>query len=96
MLIHGPINRRENDSATLTSTFISQRPIQAVRIPKDFEMDCDEAIIRKEGNKFVLEPVKKDGFLNILMSLEPIKETFPDVDESWMIKWSIFTRKDYE
>jgi antitoxin VapB len=55
---------------------------QAVRIPKDFEMDCDEAIIRKEGNKLVLEPVKKDGLLNILMSLEPIKETFPDVDES--------------
>ena len=55
---------------------------QAVRIPKDFEMDCDEAIIHKEGNKLVLEPVKKDGLLNILMSLEPIKETFPDVDES--------------
>jgi antitoxin VapB len=63
---------------------------QAVRIPKDFEMDCDEAIIHKEGNKLVLKPVKKEGFLNILMSLEPIIETFPDVDESWMIKWSTF------
>jgi antitoxin VapB len=55
---------------------------QAVRIPKDFEMDCDEAIIRKEGNKLVLEPVKKSGLLNILMTLEPIEETFPDVDKS--------------
>lgn len=55
---------------------------QAVRIPKDFEMDCDEAIIRKEGNKLVLEPVKKSGLLNVLKSLEPIKEAFPDVDDS--------------
>ncbi len=55
---------------------------QAVRIPKDFEMDCDEAIIRKEGNKLVLEPVKKSGLLNVLMSLGTIEEAFPDVDKS--------------
>ncbi len=55
---------------------------QAVRIPKDFEMDCDEAIIRKEGNKLVLEPVKKSGLLNVLMSLGTIEEVFPDVDKS--------------
>ena len=55
---------------------------QAVRIPKSFEMDCDEALIRKEGNKLVLEPVKKGGLLNLLMSLEAIDETFPDLDQS--------------
>ena len=55
---------------------------QAVRIPKGFEMDCDEAIIRKEGNRLVLEPIKKNGLLSVLAELEPLDEAFPDVDET--------------
>ena len=45
-------------------------------------MDCDEAIIRKEGNRLILEPLKKNGLLNVLKNMEPIEENFPDVDES--------------
>jgi antitoxin VapB len=55
---------------------------QAVRIPKEFEMDCDDAIIRKEGKRLILEPLKKKGLLSILEGLEPLDETFPDVDEN--------------
>ena len=55
---------------------------QAVRIPKEFEMDCDEAIIRKEGNRLVLEPVKKGGLLLVLAGLETLDDVFPDVDET--------------
>ena len=39
---------------------------QAVRIPRDFEMDGNEAIIRKEGNRLILEPV---GIKNRLLEL---------------------------
>jgi len=55
---------------------------QAVRIPKGFEMDCDEAIIRKEGNRLVLEPVKKSGLLSVLAELKTLDDIFPDVDEA--------------
>jgi len=55
---------------------------QAVRIPKEFEMDCDEAIIRKEGKRLVLEPVKKSGLLSVLAELKPLDDDFPDVDET--------------
>ena len=55
---------------------------QAVRIPKEFEMDCDEAIIRKEGNRLVLEPVKKGGLLSVLEELKTLDDVFPDVDET--------------
>jgi antitoxin VapB len=55
---------------------------QAVRIPKEFEMDCDDAIIRKEGKRLILEPLKKKGLLSILEGLEPLDETFPNVDEN--------------
>jgi antitoxin VapB len=54
---------------------------QAVRIPKEFEMDCDEAIIRKEGKRLILDPVKKKGLLSVLEALMPLDEEFPDVDE---------------
>ena len=30
---------------------------QAVRIPREFEMEGSEAIIRKEGNRLILEPL---------------------------------------
>ena len=55
---------------------------QALRIPREFEMDADEAIVRKEGDRLVVEPVKRRGLLATLATLEPLDETFPDVDES--------------
>lgn len=32
---------------------------QAIRIPCDFELEGTEAIIRKEGDKLMIEPVRK-------------------------------------
>lgn len=54
---------------------------QAVRIPREYEMDGDEAIITKEGNRLILSPVNKGGLLSVLSGLKPIDETFPDIDE---------------
>ena len=55
---------------------------QAVRIPRDFEMVGNEAIIRKEGNKLILEPVAtKNRLLELLKTLEPIQEEFPEVED---------------
>lgn len=55
---------------------------QALRIPKEYEIDGDEAIIRKEGNKLIIEPVQKGSLLALLQTLEPIDDEFPDVDEN--------------
>lgn len=54
---------------------------QAVRIPVEFEMDGDEAILRKEGNRLILEPVKNLSFEDLLDSWEPLGERFPSVDD---------------
>ena len=54
---------------------------QALRIPKEFELEGDEAIVRKEGDKLIIEPVKKGGLLQLLATLKPLDEEFPDVDE---------------
>ncbi len=54
---------------------------QALRIPREFELEGDEAIIRKEGDRLIVEPVRKGRLLALLDKLDSIEEPFPDVDE---------------
>jgi antitoxin VapB len=55
---------------------------QALRIPREFELEGNEAIIRKEGNRLIIEPVgKKNRLLELLKTLEPIDEEFPEIDD---------------
>ena len=53
---------------------------QALRIPREFELDADEAVLRKDGDRLIIEPVRKGGLLAVLASLEPLENNFPDVD----------------
>ena len=55
---------------------------QALRIPREFELESDEAIVHKEGDRLIVEPVRKGQLLTLLATLEPLDETFPDVDEA--------------
>lgn len=54
---------------------------QAVRIPREFELEGEEAIMRREGDSLIIEPVPTDGLLALLSRLKPIDIEFPDVDE---------------
>jgi antitoxin VapB len=54
---------------------------QAVRIPREYELEGEEAILRKEGDRLIIEPVRKGRLLEILASLPPLEVPFPDVDE---------------
>ncbi len=53
---------------------------QAIRIPREFELEGAEAIIRKEGSRLIIEPIMKGKLLSLLATLKPIEESFPDVD----------------
>ena len=54
---------------------------QAVRIPREFEFDGDEAVMRKDGDRLILEPVRMGSLLATLRELGPLNEEFPDVDD---------------
>ena len=55
---------------------------QAVRIPREFELEGNEAIIRKEGNRLIIEPVSQPNkLISILKTLDPINEEFPEIDD---------------
>lgn len=53
---------------------------QAIRIPREFELEGTEAIIRKEGGRLIIEPVPpRNGLLALLAGWEPIAEEFPEI-----------------
>jgi antitoxin VapB len=54
---------------------------QAVRIPREFQLPGREAIIRKEGPRLIIEAVPKKSLSEILKSLDPIDEEFPEIDD---------------
>jgi antitoxin VapB len=54
---------------------------QALRIPRDFELPGDEAIIRREGNRLIVEPLARPSLLVVLASLKPLEEDFPEVTD---------------
>jgi antitoxin VapB len=54
---------------------------QALRIPREFELPGNEAIVRKEGNRLIVEPIVKRSLREVLDSLQPLDIDFPDVDE---------------
>jgi antitoxin VapB len=52
---------------------------KAVRIPREFEFPGEEAIMRKEGDRLVIEPVPTKSLLALLAKLAPLPEDFPPI-----------------
>jgi len=55
---------------------------QALRIPREFELDAEEVSITREGQRLIVEPIDKGGLLALLATWEPLDEEFPDVDDT--------------
>ena len=54
---------------------------QALRIPREFELEGEEALIHKEGDRLIVEPIRKGRLLALLASLDPLPDPFPDIDD---------------
>ena len=54
---------------------------QAVRIPVEFELPGDEAIMHRDGDRQVIEPVRKRGLVALLQAMQPLEEDFPEIDD---------------
>ena len=44
---------------------------QALRIPREFELEGEEAIIHKEGDRLIVEPIRKGKLQALIAALEP-------------------------
>ena len=54
---------------------------QAVRIPVEFELPGNEAIMHRDGARLVIEPVRKRGLVALLKSMKPLDEDFPEIKD---------------
>lgn len=55
---------------------------RAVRIPREFEFPGEDAIMRKEGKKLIIEPAPRKSLLLVLKTLKPLEEEFPSIEDS--------------
>lgn len=54
---------------------------QAVRIPREFELPGQDAIMRKEGDRLIIEPAQPRSLLKLLATLEPLDEDFAPIED---------------
>ncbi len=54
---------------------------QAVRIPAEFELPGNEPMIGRDGERLIIEPVRKQGLIALLDSWEPLDEELPVIDD---------------
>ena len=63
---------------------------QAIRIAVEFELPGSEAIISRDGDRLIIEPVRRKGLAALLDSWEPLGEEFPEIDDPPPVPKAIF------
>jgi antitoxin VapB len=54
---------------------------QAVRIPVEFELPGHEALMHRDGDRLVIEPVRKRGLIALLKTMKPLEDGFPEIGD---------------
>jgi antitoxin VapB len=54
---------------------------QAVRIAVEFELPGNEATMHRDGNRLVIEPLRKRGLVASLKTMKPLEQVFPEIDD---------------
>ena len=71
-----PTRRAKNDPKRHVKVFKNGQN-KAVRIPREFEFPGEEAIMQKEGDRLVIEPVPTKSLLALLAKLARLPESAP-------------------
>lgn len=50
-------------------------------IPREFELSGEHAILRKEGERLIIQPAPPRSLLALLATLQPIDDEFPPIPE---------------
>src|SRR5579862_9900463 len=54
---------------------------QAVRIPVELELPGHEAVMHRDGDRLVIEPVRKRGLVALLQTMKALEELFPKIED---------------
>ena len=53
-----------------------------MRIPREFELPGEDAIMRKEGERLIIDPAPPKSLLELLATLAPLDEASPPVPDA--------------
>lgn len=75
---------------SIKSGHVPERPVklfkngrnQAVRIPREFELPGEDALMRKEGDRLIIEAAPPKSLLKLLAALSPIEEEFAPISDN--------------
>ena len=81
MLRHMPTNFPQSPVTERHASLFRNGRNQAVRIPREFEMEGTQVLMRKEGDRLILTPVRKNRLLDLLASWEPLDEGLPELED---------------
>lgn len=75
---------RPEPTAAREAKLFRNNKSQAVRIPADFELPGTSVMIHREGDRLILEPIRRKNLLEVLAGLEPLgpEDQFPDIDDT--------------
>ncbi len=54
---------------------------QAVRIPREFEFPGEDAVMRKDGTRLIIEPAPPKSLMAVLATLGKLDEDFPSIHD---------------
>ena len=76
--------QRHEPSSPRQAKLFRNNKSQAVRIPADFAFPGDRVVIHRDGDRLIIEPLRRKDLLEVLASLEPLgpEDLFPDVDDT--------------
>ena len=63
---------------------------QAVRIPVEFELPGNEALISRDGDRLIIEPARKGGLAALLDRWGPLDEELPEIDDPTPVPEDVF------
>jgi antitoxin VapB len=55
---------------------------QALRIPSGFELPGTEVLLRKEGDRLIVEPAKRKTLLDLLAGWKPLQNDLPQIEDA--------------
>jgi antitoxin VapB len=63
---------------------------QAVRIPLEFDLPGDQAVMYRNDDRLVIEPVRKRGLTALLKTMKPLQKRFPEIDDAVPVRENVF------
>ncbi|MBP6545999.1 MAG: AbrB/MazE/SpoVT family DNA-binding domain-containing protein [Phenylobacterium sp.] len=54
---------------------------QAVRIPREFELPGEDAIMHRDGDRLIIEVAPPKSLLAVLAGLSALDEDFPEIND---------------